>query len=172
MKRKFATSGIYKLGCTIPGLFAMLHWMVFCALTSCSGCRRCVVFVIIGYQWDGVRVPVPLVPGCVVGDADCREVVEVPTIIFCPSMNFLGFSIHFVVLPFEHDGIIVVFSCSSVDVSCFPMVFLPLSCAMSFTSWVIHSCMVVGNYHNFKLGFDSLYFFFTRSKTNATRAEN
>ena len=57
----------------------------------------------------------------------------------------------------------VVSSCTSVGVSCFPMVFLLLIFAVSFTSWVIHSCMVVTNYHSLRSGFDSLYLFLRRS---------
>ena len=38
MKRKFATSGISNFGCAIPGLLAMLHRMVFGALSRSSGC--------------------------------------------------------------------------------------------------------------------------------------
>ena len=48
-------------------------------------------------------------PGCAVGDVDLREVVLIPTIIFCASMNFLRFLILFVILPSEHDGIMIVF---------------------------------------------------------------
>ena len=34
-------------------------------------------------------VLVPLVPSCAVGDVDRREVIQVPTKIFCPSVSFL-----------------------------------------------------------------------------------
>ena len=72
--------------------------------------HRSSLLIIIGYQYDGVFVLVPLVPRCAVGDVDRREVVQVPTIIFCPSMNFLRLSIRFVTLPSEHDGIVIVLS--------------------------------------------------------------
>ena len=52
MKRKFATSGISNFGCAIPGLLAMLHWMVFGALSRSSWCRRFVVLVLVEELWD------------------------------------------------------------------------------------------------------------------------
>ena len=110
-------------------------------------------------------------PGCAVGEVDRLE-VQVSAIIFSPSMNFLRFSKLFVILSSEHDGIVTVPSCSSLGIFCFPMVFLPLSFAVSFTSRVIHSCKEVRNYHSLKSGFDSLYVFLIRSKTNATSAED
>ena len=64
----------------------------------------------------------------------CRETVQAPTIIFCPSMNFLRLSILFVILPSEHDGIMFVLFRSSPGVFRFPKVFLPLSFAVSFAS--------------------------------------
>ena len=79
-------------------------------------------------------MPVPLVPGCAVGDVDRREVVQVSAKFFCPSMAFLRFSVLRVILPSVHDGIVIVLSRSSLGISCFPMVFLPLTFAMSFTS--------------------------------------
>ena len=42
------------------------------------------LFIIIAYQHDGVFVPVPLVPGCVVGGVDRREGVQVSATFFCP----------------------------------------------------------------------------------------
>ena len=47
MKRKFATSGISNFGCATPGLLAMLHCIVFGALSRSSGCRRFVVLVLV-----------------------------------------------------------------------------------------------------------------------------
>ena len=91
-----------------------------------SHSHRSSLLIIIGYQHDGVFVLVQLVPGCAAGDVDRRYVVQVSTIIFCPSMNFLRFSLLFVILTSEHDGIVIVLSCSSLGLSCFPMVFLPL----------------------------------------------
>ena len=44
--------------------------------------------------------------------------------------------------------------------------------SVSFTSGVFHSCQVVRNYHNLISGFDYLYWFLMRSKTNAASAED
>ena len=160
MKRKFATSEFSTFGCAIPGLLAMLHRMVF-AVHSHSSAKGCFSFlfsskicerlrgginvfsrshrssspiIIIGHQEDGVFVPVPPVPGCAVGDVDRREVVQVSTNIFCPSMNFPRFTTLFVILPSERDGVVTVLSCSSSGIHRFPTVFLPLTFAVSFTS--------------------------------------
>ena len=43
----------------------------------------------------------PLVPGCSVRDVDRREVVQLPTIIFCPSMDARYF---FVILPSKMES--------------------------------------------------------------------
>ena len=114
--------------------------------------RSSLSIIIIGYQED-VFVPLLLVPGCAEGDVDRRESVQMSAIIFCPSMNFLRFSILCVTLPSEHDEIMIVSSCSSLSVSCFSMVFLSLSFVLLFTSWEIHSCKVIRNYHSLNSGF-------------------
>ena len=88
----------------------------------------------IAYQRDGALAPVPLVPECGVGDVDRREVVQVSAIFFCPSVGLLRISILFILLPPDHNGVLVVFPCSSSGVHCFPMVFLPLSFAVFLVS--------------------------------------
>ena len=47
------------------------------------------------HQRYGALVPVPLVPGCGVGDVDRWEVVQVSAIFFCPSVGLLRISILF-----------------------------------------------------------------------------
>ena len=111
MKKKVATNGISNLGSATLVLLAMLHceWSlartlvhrdvgVSSSLFSLKNCEivrggpeivsrshRSSLLIIIGYQEDGVFVPVPLVPGYAMGDVDRREVLQVLTIIFCPS---------------------------------------------------------------------------------------
>ena len=86
-------------------------------------------------------------------------------------MNLLRFSIHCVILSSGHDGIVIVLSCSSSGIHCFLMISLPLSFDVFLASRVIHSCKVMENFHRLESGFDPLYCFSIRSKTNATRAE-
>ena len=90
---------------------------------------------------------------------DRREVVQVPTIIFCLSMNLLRPSMLCVLLPPDHNGIVTLPSCSSSGILCFPMVFLPLNFAVPFTSKVILVHGEKKNYHNLKSGVDSLFLF-------------
>ena len=75
---------------------------------------------------------------------------------------------------FRHFSRVVTLpSCSSSGIHCFlSIVSLPLTFAVSFTSWVIHSCKVMRNYQSLKSGFASLYLFFIRSKTNAASAQD
>ena len=117
----FASSSFLSKSCEIfrcgNEIFPCFHWS---SLT----------ILIIACQRDGAFVPVPLMPGCGVRDVDRRVVVQVSAILFRPSMNFLRFSIHFVILPSEHDGSVFVLSCSSFGIHCFPTVLLPLSFAM------------------------------------------
>ena len=164
----------------VPLQLAMLHRMVFGVLSRSSEYIRSVFLVLVrrtvrfcvvdkklfalasvqlAYHrhWIPAR-RVPLVPGCAVGDVDRREVVKKKASIFCPFMNFLRLSALFVILPSEHDGRVFVLSRSSVGVFRFPMVFLPSSFAVSFTSRVTHSCKVARNDHSLKSGLDSLLF--------------
>ena len=71
--------------------------------------------------------------------------------------GLLRISILFDLVPPDHDGVLIVFPCSSSDIHCFPMVSLPLSFAVFLTSWVIYSCKVIRNYHSLKSGFDPVY---------------
>ena len=101
-----------------------VYWFHWSSLTD----------LIVAHQPDGALVPVPLVPGCAVGDVDRREVVQVATVVFCPPMNFLSVSILFVILPSEHDGSVGVLFRSFVSVVLLSSGLLPLSFAVSFTS--------------------------------------
>ena len=55
----------------------------------------------------------PLVPGHGVGDNNRSEVVQVSAIFFFPSVVLLTISILFILLPPDHNGVLVVFPCSS-----------------------------------------------------------
>ena len=133
--------------------------------------RSSLTIIIIAYQRDGALVPVPLVPGCDVGDVDRRDVVQVSATFFCPSTGLLKISILFVLLPLDHNGVLIVFPCSSSGIHCFPIVPLPWSFAVFLASWVVHSCKVIRNHQSPESGIDPLYCFFIKSKTNAARAE-
>ena len=80
-------------------------------------------------------------------------------------------SILFICFPPDHNGLLLVCPCSSSGIHCCPMVFLPLTFAVSLASWVIHSCKVRRNCQSLESGFDPLNCFFIRSKINATRTE-
>ena len=86
-------------------------------ICSCSHWFSLMILVV-AHQRDGALVPVPLMLGCGVRDVDCREVVQVSAILFCPSMGLLRISV---------DGALLVFPCSSSGIHCFPMVLFPLS---------------------------------------------
>ena len=86
-------------------------------ICSCSH-RSSLTIIVVAHQRDGAVVLVPLVPRCGVGDVDRREVVQVSAVL----------------LPPDHSGVVIVFSCSSWGIHCFPMVSLPLSFAVFLTS--------------------------------------
>ena len=197
MKRKFATSRVFQFWlchsrsarnasssclCRTLSFFGMLE---FCRPCSCRRLVRvCVVdivfsrshrstlaIIIIACQHDGVFVLVPLVPGCRVGDVGRREVVQVSAKFFWSSMSFLRISALFVLLPRDHNGVVSRPSCSSSGIHCFPMLSLPLSFAVSFTSWVIHSCKVIRNYHRLESCLDSLYLFLISGRRQMPQAQ-
>ena len=76
--------------------FLALHWF---SLT----------ILIVAHQRDGVPVPMPLMPGCGKKDVDCREVVQVSAISFCPSVGLLRISILCILLPPDYDGVLLCF---------------------------------------------------------------
>ena len=110
------------------------HFRIGFKVSSCSDRSTFTIIIIIAYQCDGALVPVPVVPGCGVGDVDLPEVVQVSAIFFCPSVGLPRISILFILLPSDYNGALIVFPCSSSSIHCFPMIYVPLSFAVFLTS--------------------------------------
>ena len=90
---------------------------------------------IVTLHCDCALVTTPSVMGRVVGDVDRREAVQVPAVGFCPPNRQLRSSVLLVILsPAQDRRMVVVFSCSFLGVSCFPMVFLPLLISVLLSS--------------------------------------
>ena len=104
-------------------------------VSSCSDRSSFTIIIVFAYQCDGALVPVPVVPGCGVGDVDRREVVQVSAMFFCPSVGLPRISILFILLPPDYNGALIVFPCSSSGIHCFQMISVPLSFAVFLTSW-------------------------------------
>ena len=188
-RKKVATRRFSNLGSVTPVLFAMLHWNFFVSLSFFGMkefCRPCpcrrlvrIFFVVlksfralIGPAWRSSSLNTSVIVisyrwlWCQVQFRRCRSSWGGPGIgKFFLSIRGLAENFDtFRLLSPDHNGVVSVFPSSSSGIHCFPMVSLPLSFAVFF--FFMSTLLVQGN-KELESGFDPLYCFFIRSKTNA-----